>query len=260
MTLTKRIIPCLDVTEGQVVKGINFVNLQEVGNPVELGNRYCENGADELVFLDISASTEGREPLYKMVREIASELTIPFTVGGGIKTVDEVRNILSNGADKVSLNTAAVEKPELVEQLVDSFGSQCVVVAIDCKMRLRDTKESSEPLFEVHTYGGRKNTGIDVIRWVLKAETLGAGEILLTSMDRDGTRIGYDLELTKIVSESVNIPVIASGGAGDPSTFLDVLRQGKADAALAASSFHYDQYPISVVKQYLFENGVEVRL
>jgi cyclase len=233
------------------------MNLNDVGNPVELGNRYSENGADELVFLDISASTEEREPLYKMVREIASELTIPFTVGGGIKSVGEVRKILSNGADKVSINTKAVENPELILQLASSFGSQCVVVAIDCK---RQVEDSSEPFFEVYTYGGRKNTHIDAIRWSQEVEALGAGEILLTSMDRDGTRTGYDLELTRTISESVNIPVIASGGAGDPKTFLEVLEQGKADAALAASSFHYDKFPIPVVKQYLIMKGVEVRL
>ena len=255
MTLTKRIIPCLDVTDGRVVKGINFVNLTDVGDPVELGNRYSENGADELVFLDISASPDGRQPLYQMVRNIATELTIPFTVGGGIKAVDEARTILSNGADKISINTAAVENPKLITNLADSFGSQCVVVAIDCKRQSR-----REDLFEVHTYGGRKNTAIDTIHWAKEVESFGAGEILLTSMDRDGTRVGYDVELTRIISESVNIPVIASGGAGAPSTFLEVLTEGKADAALAASSFHYDQYPISLVKQFLNEKGVEVRL
>ncbi|MFW9843978.1 MAG: imidazole glycerol phosphate synthase subunit HisF [Candidatus Thorarchaeota archaeon] len=258
--MTKRIIPCLDVTAGRVVKGINFVNLTNVGNPVDLGNRYCENGADELVFLDISASKDGREPLYKMVKNIATELTIPFTVGGGIRSTDEVRKILSNGADKISVNTAAVENPELIKKLAHSFGSQCVGGAIDCKRRPIREDELSEPLFEVYTYGGRKNTGIDAVLWAMDVEAIGAGEILLASMDRDGTGIGYDLEVTRLISEAVSIPVIASGGAGDPNTFLEVLTNGKADAALAASSFHYDQFPISVVKQYLSDNGVEVRL
>lgn len=260
MTLTKRIIPCLDVNGGRVVKGTNFVNLQDIGDPVELANRYSECGADELVFLDISASTEGRQPLYNMVRDIAEELIIPFTVGGGIRKIEEVRKILSNGADKVSINTGAVEHPQIVQQLSRAFGSQCVVVAIDCRRISHDTQVESQPLYEVFTYGGRKNTGIDASCWALEVESLGAGEILLTSMDRDGTRIGYDIELTKSVAESVNIPVVASGGAGKPRTFLEVFTKGKADAALAASSFHYEQYPIQVVKEYLRRNGVEVRL
>ncbi|TFG31397.1 imidazole glycerol phosphate synthase subunit HisF [Candidatus Thorarchaeota archaeon] len=259
MTLTKRLIPCLDVKGGRVVKGINFINLQDIGDPIEFGNRYSECGADELVFLDISASSEARQPLYNMVRDIAEKLTIPFTVGGGIRTIHEVRKILSNGADKVAVNTGAVENPQIVSLLSRTFGSQCIVAAIDCRRTKYIKGVESETPFEVFTYGGRKNTGIEAVRWALEVELLGAGEILLTSMDRDGTRIGYDIELTKLIAESVSIPVIASGGAGEPRTFLEVFTKGKADAALAASSFHYDQYPIQEVKEYLRKNGVAVR-
>jgi cyclase len=255
MTLAKRIIPCLDVKDGRVVKGINFVGLRDAGDPVELGKRYSQDGADELVFLDITASIERRSPLYKTVRNVASHLTIPFTIGGGIRTVDEAQVLLSNGADKISVNTAAVETPQLLSKLADMFGRQCVVVAIDAKL-----KQSIEPGWDVFVYGGRKNTKLDAIEWARKVETLGAGEILLTSMDRDGTRSGYDIELTRRVAESVRIPIIASGGASGPATFLEVLTDGQADAALAASSFHYNQYPIRVVKQYLRTNGVEIRL
>jgi cyclase len=254
MTLAKRIIPCLDVKNGRVVKGINFVGLRDAGDPVELGIRYSQDGADELVFLDITASIERRSPLYQTVRNVASHLTIPFTIGGGIRTVDEARDLLSNGADKISVNTAAVESPQLVSELADLFGRQCVVVAIDAKRN-----NSAESSWDVYVYGGRKNTKIDAIEWAQKVEKLGAGEILLTSMDRDGTRIGYDIDLTRLVSEKIRIPIIASGGASGPESFLEVLTYGKADAALAASSFHYNQYPIRTVKQYLRSNGVEVR-
>ncbi|MGY5853064.1 MAG: imidazole glycerol phosphate synthase subunit HisF [Candidatus Thorarchaeota archaeon] len=255
MTLAKRIIPCLDVKNGRVVKGVNFVGLRDAGDPVELGLQYCQDGADELVFLDITASVERRQPLHDMVRAVATHLTIPFTVGGGIRTVGEARVLLSNGADKVSVNTAAVESPQLVSDLADSFGRQCVVVAIDARLC-----QSTEPRWDVFIYGGRKNTMIEAVQWAQRVETLGAGEILLTSMDRDGTRSGYDIELTKTVSESVGIPVIASGGAAGPESFLAVLTEGCADAALAASAFHYNQYPVPTVKQYLRSNGVEVRL
>lgn len=243
-----------------MVKGINFLSLRDAGNPVELGSRYCIDGADELVFLDISASAEQRRTLSNMVRAVASELTIPFTVGGGIRTVEEARILLSAGAEKVSVNTAAVERPSLVRELSDAFGSQCVVVAIDAKQPITNLRCPSDDRYEVFIYGGAKDTKIDVVQWASTVESLGAGEILLTSMDRDGTSLGYDVNLTKAVSLKVNVPVIASGGAGAPNSFLEVLTEGAADAALAASSFHYDRYPIPVVKRYLFDNGVDVRL
>ena len=268
MVLAKRIIPCLDVDHGRVVKGINFVNLRDAGDPVELGRRYSEDGADELVFLDITASPEKREILKDVVRAVASELDIPFTVGGGIRSVEDARVILCNGADKVSVNTAAVENPRLVEMLSDAFGRQCVVVAIDAKRRYwRDESKTMVELgdggvcwFEVYTYGGRKPTGIDALRWAVEAARLGAGELLVTSMDRDGTENGYDLELTRSIVERVDIPVIASGGAGRPEHFLEAFTVGGADAALAASVFHYNKYPIPVVKRFLNERGVPVRL
>ena len=265
--LAKRIIPCLDVDHGVVVKGINFKNLRHAGDPVELARRYCEDGADELVFLDITASVEKRRILKEVVRSVARELDIPFTVGGGIRTVSDAELVLCNGADKVSVNTAAVERPEVVTEMADVFGRQCVVVAIDAKRRYdnlegRMTVETAERRcwFEVYTYGGRKPTGVDALQWARRVEELGAGEILLTSMDRDGTKLGYDVELTRAVSELVNIPVIASGGAGRPEHFLEVFTEGKADAALAASVFHYTEYPVPVVKRYLAERGVHVRL
>lgn len=254
MALTKRIIPCLDVENGRVVKGVNFLNLRDAGDPVALAIEYCERGADELVFLDITASVENRRPLQQMVRKVASDLTIPFTVGGGIRAVEDAHALLSNGADKVAVNTAAVESPVLIRELADTFGAQCVVVAIDAK------KSDRVGGFEVFTYGGRKATGIDAIEWADRAEKLGAGEILLTSMNRDGTKLGYDIALTRSVSKSIRIPVIASGGASGPQSFLEVLTRGCADAALAASSFHYDEYSIPEVKQYLNDRGVKVRL
>jgi cyclase len=265
MPLCKRIIPCLDVNHGRVVKGINFANLRNAGDPVELAQIYCESRADELVFLDITASAEKRKILEKLVRDVAANLTIPFTVGGGIRSEEDARSILCGGADKVSINTAAVEKPQLISRLAKVFGTQCVVVAIDAKRQydkeghfIIRTPEG-ECWFEVYTYGGRKPTGIDAIEWAEKAAELGAGEILLTSMDRDGTEIGYDLELTRAVSESVNIPVIASGGAGKPEHFFEAFTIGKADAALAASVFHYDKFPIPVVKRFLIEKGIDIR-
>ena len=250
--LAKRIIPCLDVDHGRVVKGIRFVNLRVAGDPVELGRRYSEEGADELVYLDITASPEGRGILLDMVRRVAEEITIPFTVGGGIRSVEDAREVLRSGADKISVNTAAVEKPELVERLASEFGSQCVVVAIDAKKR--------DGWYEVFTYGGRKPTGLDAVSWAKRVEALGAGEILLTSIDRDGTVDGYELELTRSVSESVSIPVIASGGCGTLEHFYEAFEIGKADAALAASVFHFGKYSISEVKNYLKERGVLVRL
>lgn len=265
--LAKRIIPCLDVDHGRVVKGINFLNLRDAGSPVELASRYSEEGADELVFLDITASPEKREILRDVVMKVAEAINIPFTVGGGIRSISDAKLVLCSGADKVSINTAAVENPKLIMELAKNFGTQCVVIAIDAKRRYEKsedkiTVETSEGTcwFEVYTYGGRKPTGLDAVQWAIKAEELGAGEILLTSMDRDGTENGYDLELTRKISESVNIPVIASGGAGNPEHFLEAFTIGKADAALAASVFHYSKYPIRVVKEFLKEKGVNVRL
>jgi cyclase len=250
--LTKRIIPCLDVKGGKVVKGKRFINLSLAGDPVKLAKRYNAEGADELVFLDITASHEKRKTIIAVVEKTASEVFIPLTVGGGIKSIEEVRALLNAGADKVSLNTAAVEKPMLISECVKSFGSQCIVVAIDAK------KKGGS--WEVYTYGGRKPVGLDAVKWARKVEKLGAGEILLTSMDKDGTKQGFDLELTKRISESVSIPVIASGGAGSAKCLLDALVVGKADAVLAASIFHYKEYSIKAVKKYLRSKGIEVRL
>lgn len=266
MTLAKRIIPCLDVDHGKVVKGINFVNLKSAGDPIELASRYSNEGADELVFLDITASSEKRDILRGVVEGVAKTISIPFTVGGGIRNVSDARLILCSGADKISVNTAAVEDPFLISKLADVFGQQCVVVAIDARRRCEKSPENitietlnGHVWFEVNTYGGRKPTGIDAIHWALRAEKLGAGEVLLTSMDKDGTEDGYDIELTRAISERVNIPVIASGGAGRPEDFLDVFTRGKADAALAASVFHYNKYPVSVIKNYLYAEGVIIR-
>jgi cyclase len=256
----------LDVTCGEVVKGINFLNLQKAGDPVELAKRYSDEGADELVFLDITASSDNRDILRGVVEGVARAISIPFTVGGGIRNVSDARLVLCSGADKVSVNTAAVENPKVITELADVFGQQCVVVAIDAKRNpepqedkiMVDTKEG--PVwFEVYTYGGRKPTGIDAIGWALRAAELGAGEFLVTSMDKDGTKDGYDIELTRTISEKVNVPVIASGGAGVPEHFAEVFTDGKADAALAASVFHYQQYPVPVVKEFLRRQGVIVR-
>jgi cyclase len=266
MPLAKRIVPCLDVDHGKVVKGVNFLNLKKAGDPVELARRYSDEGADELVFLDITASSEEREILRGVVEGVARAISIPFTVGGGIRNVSDARLVLCSGADKVSVNTAAVENPQVITKLADIFGQQCVVVAIDAKRRYEQradkitVKTREGPVwFEVYTYGGRKPTGLDAIKWVLQATELGAGEFLVTSMDRDGTEDGYDLELTRTVSERVNVPVIASGGAGKPEHFLEAFTDGKADAALAASVFHYNKYPVPVVKEYLRKEGVIVR-
>jgi cyclase len=264
--LAKRIVPCLDVTCGTVVKGINFLNLKNAGDPVELAKRYSDEGADELVFLDITASSDNRDILRGVVEGVARAISIPFTVGGGIRNVADARLVLCSGADKVSVNTAAVENPQVITELADVFGQQCVVVAIDAKRR-RDSADGKITVetrngpvwFEVYTYGGRKPTGIDAVGWALRAAELGAGEFLVTSMDRDGTKDGYDIELTRTISERVKVPVIASGGAGAPEHFLEVFTEGKADAALAASVFHYNQYPVQVVKTYLRERGVIVR-
>jgi cyclase len=250
--LAKRIIPCLDVKEGRVVKGVQFVGLRDAGDPVELAAKYSREGADELVFLDISASHEGRKTMIDVIERTAANITIPFTVGGGINHVDDMKRILRAGADKISLNTAAVLRPELIREGATVFGSQCIVVAIDA----RQTEENK---WEVFTHGGRNGTGRDVIEWAQEAEALGAGEILLTSMDADGEKTGFALALTRAVSEAVGIPVIASGGAGKADHFADVFLEGKADAALAASIFHYEETSISAVKGYLQQKGVVVR-
>lgn len=251
---TKRIIPCLDVTGGRVVKGINFVNLRDAGDPVEVAKAYDKAGADELVFLDITASSDARNIVVDMVRRVAETVFIPFTVGGGIRTVEDFKAILREGADKVSINSSAINTPELISDAADKFGSQCVVVAIDAKRRPDGSG------WNVFKNGGRIDVGLDAVEWAIKAEKLGAGEILLTSMDCDGTKAGYDIDLTRIISENVSIPVIASGGAGTKEHFYEALTEGKADAALAASLFHYKELEIVDLKQYLKEKDVPVRL
>ena len=251
---TKRIIPCLDVHNGRVVKGINFVNLRDAGDPVEVGRAYGEAGADELVFLDITASSDARAIKAEMVRRVAETVFIPFTVGGGIRTVDDFKEILREGADKVAVNTAAIMNPDLIAEAADKFGSQCVVVAIDAKRR----EDGSG--WNIYKNGGRVDMGIDAVEWAVKANQLGAGEILITSMDCDGTKDGYDLELTKAIADRVSIPVIASGGAGKLEHFKDALTVGNADAALAASLFHYKELEISQVKEYLKKEGVSIRI
>ena len=250
---TKRIIPCLDVNDGRVVKGVNFVNLIDAGDPVAIAEAYDKAGADELVFLDITASSDARNTVADMVRKVAEKVFIPFTVGGGIRTVDDFKAILREGADKVSVNSAAIMRPELISEAADKFGSQCVVVAIDAKRR-------EDGGWNIFKNGGRVDMGIDAVEWAVKAEQSGAGEILLTSMDCDGTKAGYDLALTKAVAESVGIPVIASGGAGTMEHFCEALTEGKAEAALAASLFHFRELEIRDVKQYLRDRGVSVRL
>ena len=250
--LAKRIIPCLDIKNGNVVKGTKFGKLKYAGNPLALAKKYYKQGADELVFLDITASLEKRKTTINLVKKIGKEIFIPFTVGGGIKTIDDIRKILNAGADKISINTAAIKNPKLIKKAASQFGSQCIVAAVDAKKNGHG--------WEVYIEGGRKPTGIDVLQWARQIEKLGAGEILLTSIDKDGTKEGYDLELTKIVSQSVNIPVIASGGANNLKSILEVFRKGMADAALAASIFHYNRYSIKQVKKYLQRNNVDVRL
>ena len=255
--LAKRIIPCLDVKEGRVVKGVSFVGLRDAGDPVEIAKRYEEEGADELVYLDITASHEKRDILIDVVRRTAEVAFMPLTVGGGIRTLEDIRRLLLAGCDKVSMNTACVENPKLITDGAKRFGSQCIVVAIDAK---RVSPASAAPRWEVYTYGGRTPTEKDALAWAREAEKLGAGEILLTSMDRDGTKEGYDLGLTEAVSSAVGIPVIASGGAGSPAHLLEAFQKGKADAALCASIFHFGEYRIEEVKRYLKERGIEVRL
>ncbi len=250
---TKRIIPCLDVNNGRVVKGTNFVNLRDAGDPIEVGRMYDKAGADELVFLDITASSDARNIKANLVRRVAETIFIPFTVGGGIRIVDDFKMILREGADKVAVNSAAIMNPALISEAAGKFGSQCVVVAIDAKKR-------ADGGWNIFKNGGRVDMGIDAVEWAMKAEKLGAGEILLTSMDCDGTKAGYDIELTRTVAENVSIPVIASGGAGEKEHFYEALTEGKAEAALAASLFHYKELEINEVKQYLKDKGVSVRL
>ena len=250
---TKRIIPCLDVKNGRVVKGVNFVDLKDAGDPVEIAKAYDKAGADEVVFLDITASSDQRGTVIDMVRKVAANVFIPFTVGGGIRTVDDFKMLLREGADKISINSSAINNPQLIGDAAQKFGSQCVVVAIDAKKRADGSG------WNIYKNGGRIDVGIDAVEWAKKAESLGAGEILLTSMDCDGTKAGYDIELTRTIAESVGIPVIASGGAGTLEHFYDALTEGKADAALAASLFHYKELEISQVKDYLAEKGVPVR-
>lgn len=254
--LTRRIIPCLDVDRGRVVKGVNFVNLRDAGDPVEVARRYEEQGADELVFLDISASHEGRDILLEVVRRVAEEIFMPFTVGGGIRTLEDATRLIQAGAEKVSINSAAVKTPELITAVSRKFGRCATVVNIDPRRVKRPTGE----MWEVHINGGRKPTGLEAVPWARRVEELGAGEIVLTSMDADGTKAGYDLPITRAVSEAVGIPVVASGGAGAPQHLYEVLTQGRADAALAASIFHYNEHGIAATKRYLADRGVPVRL
>jgi len=267
MTLTKRIIPCLDVKNGRVVKGLHFESIKDAGDPVELAEKYSNEGADELIFLDITASDEQRETIKDLVRKVASVIDIPFTVGGGVKSLEDARNILLNGADKVGINTGAIKNPKVITELMELFGRQCIVVAIDAK-RNYDIKDNvtifsendKKFWFEVFIYGGKQGTGIDVIQWAKKAEHLGAGEILLTSIDQDGTKDGYDILLTKSVVGTVSIPVIASGGCGKPNDMVNVFKESNVDAALAASIFHYNTHGVNGVKTYLKENEIPVRL
>lgn len=250
---TKRIIPCLDVKDGRVVKGVNFVDLRDAGDPVEIAAAYDKAGADEVVFLDITASSDHRNTVVDMVRRVAEQVFIPFTVGGGIRTVDDFKALLREGADKISINSAAIDNPTLISEAADKFGSQCVVLAIDAKRR-------TDGGFNIYKHGGRLDCGIDAVEWAMKGEKLGAGEILLTSMDQDGTKSGFDIELTKAISSAVNIPVIASGGAGTKEHFKDALTIGGADAALAASLFHFKELEIVELKKYLSKNNIPMRL
>jgi cyclase len=251
--LAKRIIPCLDVNAGRVVKGVNFVELRDAGDPVEIARRYDEQGADEITFLDITASSDDRDIILHIVEAVASQVFIPLTVGGGVRQVEDVRRLLNAGADKVSMNTAAVNNPQLVADASAKVGAQCIVVAVDAK-------QTSPGRWEVFTHGGRKNTGLDAIAWARQVESLGAGEILLTSMDRDGTKVGFDLPLTRAIAEAVGIPVIASGGVGNLQHLADGVTEGRADAVLAASIFHYGEYTVRQAKEYMRSRGIEVRL
>ena len=256
MGLAKRIIPCLDVTAGRVVKGINFVGLRDAGDPVEIARRYDEQGADELAFLDITASSDGRDLIVCVVEAVAAQVFIPLTVGGGVRAVEDVRRLLNAGADKISINTAAVQNPRLVEEAAGRYGSQCIVVAVDAKR----VPGAGAPRWEVYTHGGRNATGLDALEWGRRMEAAGAGEILLTSMDRDGTRSGFDLELTRAFSDALAVPVIASGGVGNLDHLAEGILQGRADAVLAASVFHYGEYTVRQAKEHMARRGIEVRL
>ena len=257
MGLAKRIIPCLDVDGGRVVKGVKFVDIRDAGDPVEIARRYDQEGADEITFLDITASHHDRDTTVHMVEAVAEQVFIPLTVGGGIRTVENIRTLLCAGADKVGINTAAVTNPEFVREASDTVGNQCIVVAIDAK---RVSAPDAPPRWDIFTHGGRKDTGIDALEWAQKMEAYGAGEILLTSMDRDGTREGFDLELTRAMSDAVGIPVIASGGVGNLQHLVDGVTEGGADAVLAASIFHFQEYTIGEAKRYMQQNGIEVRI
>lgn len=252
MTVAKRIIPCIDVTDGRVVKGINFVELQDAGDPVEIAKKYNEQGADEITFLDITASSDGRGLIFDIIEKVAKQIFIPLTVGGGVKSCEDIRNLLNAGADKVGINTSAINNPDLVAEASARFGSQAIVVAIDAK-RVEDH-------WEVFTHGGRNATGIDAILWAEKMVNLGAGELLITSMDKDGTKTGFDNELNKLISEKVNVPIIASGGVGNLQHLVDGVKEGGADAVLAASIFHYGEYTIQEAKEYMAKNNIEIRL
>jgi cyclase len=256
--LAKRIIPCLDVTDGRVVKGVNFLELRDAGDPVEIARRYDEQGADELTFLDITASSDNRGLILHIIEEVASQVFIPLTVGGGVREVEDVRRLLNAGADKVSINTSAVMNPQLVADASSRYGSQCIVVAIDAKQVGLD--EEGHPKWEVFTHGGRKETGIDAVEWARKMVSLGAGELLVTSMDRDGTKIGFNLGLNKAISDAVDVPIIASGGVGNLQHLVDGVKLGGADAVLAASIFHYGEYTVREAKEYMRDQGIEVRL
>ncbi len=257
MALAKRIIPCLDVDNGRVVKGVNFVGIRDAGDPVEIAKRYNEQGADEITFLDITATHEGRDTTVHTVEQIAAEVFIPLTVGGGIRTIDDIRTMLNAGADKVSINSAAVKNPDFVREASERFGAQCIVVAIDAK-RVNSPGEADR--WEIFTHGGRQPTGIDAVAWAVKMAEYGAGEILLTSMDRDGTKNGFDLGVTRAISDAVPVPVIASGGVGNLQHLVDGIREGRADAVLAASIFHFGEYSVPQAKAFMREQGVEVRL
>lgn len=258
--LAKRIIPCLDVTGGRVVKGINFVGLQDAGDPVEIAARYNEQGADELTFLDITATSDDRGMILEMIEAVASQVFIPLTVGGGVRTVADVRRLLNSGADKVSFNSAAIANPDVIKETSDKYGSQCIVVAIDAKRRQGEDLAARGPGWDIYTHGGRKNAQIDALEWARRMNAYGAGEILLTSMNKDGTKSGFDLELTAAVSDAVSIPVIASGGVGTLEHMADGIQKGKADAVLAASIFHYGEYTVRQAKEYMASRGIPVRL
>ena len=258
--LAKRIIPCLDVTGGRVVKGVNFLELRDAGDPVEIAARYNDQGADELTFLDITATSDGRDLILHIIEAVASQVFIPLTVGGGVRTVDDVRRLLNAGADKTSFNSAALANPQVIEEASERFGAQCIVVAIDAKRRSAEQVLTHGPGWDVYSHGGRKNTGLDAVVWATEMARRGAGEILLTSMDRDGTKSGFDLELTRAVSDAVSVPVIASGGVGNLDDLADGLQLGGADAVLAASIFHYGEFTVMQAKQRMAERGIAVRL